>query len=89
MSGGFRLILWYLARGENLADLVRAQGWHILTPLVNGGLCNGKRGGQFLDAAERLDGVIRFHAPIISMLNIQTQAYLISLLLRSPHEFAF
>jgi hypothetical protein len=89
MSGSLRLILSNCPRGEYFCNLISPQRRHVVAPLVNGRLGDSKRGGQFLDAAERLNGVIRFHAPIISMLNIQTQAYLISLLLRSPHEFAF
>jgi hypothetical protein len=38
-------------------------------------LSNAQRDGQLLDAAECLNGFLRFHAPIISMLIINVQAF--------------
>ena len=75
MSGGLLVCLFGSTGCHDLAYLIGAQGRHIITPLVNGGLRNAQRGGQFFDAAEGLDSVVRFHGRIISMLIRKVQAF--------------
>lgn len=75
MLGGLLVCLFGITGCHDLAYLIGAQGRHIITPLVNGGLRNAQRGGQFFDAAEGLDSVVRFHGHIISMPIRKVQAF--------------
>lgn len=49
---------------KDFLDLVHAQGWHVVAPLVNGLHRNAQRSGQSGDAPELFDGVMSLHAPI-------------------------